>query len=232
MVVYKNVLYQNIVNNKNSVETIPVNAVVKDDYIIPGLYGKKVNLLKSFYKMKPFNTFNEHFLIIDYQKPEISLEDNKNKIIKNANPMKNQISFIVDNEEIKNYMIKNRIAGNILVDNDSFQEQSVLEQINNELENYNKLEKRMRNNHLQNQLCYYSSIIEKECIKHKKYLIEPTYYMDNHNLIEMKRSINPGNIYFIKQTVKLEDFIYFYNSIQYKGIKTVFLSELISEQID
>ena len=58
------------------------NASIKDNYIIPGIMGRMVNATKSFVNMKAFGIFNEYYLIFDDVKPEISLEDNKDKIIK------------------------------------------------------------------------------------------------------------------------------------------------------
>ena len=73
-----------------------VNAVIKDDYIIPGMYGSVVDELKSLAKMKEQDVFNSLYLINQPIKPDISLNDNLDKIIIKGNSKKQAVSFIVD----------------------------------------------------------------------------------------------------------------------------------------
>ena len=86
----------------------PVNAIIKDNTIIPGTKGKKINERESYLKMNEFGAFNINFLQYDYQKPDISLEDNLDKIIIKTNKI-NEISLITQNERISSYLNKKKI---------------------------------------------------------------------------------------------------------------------------
>ena len=74
-------LMKEIKLNASKYETAPVNSVIENNTIIPGLNGKEIDYKKSLVKMEDFNAFNEHFLKFNDITPEISLEDNKDKII-------------------------------------------------------------------------------------------------------------------------------------------------------
>ena len=105
-----NPLMQNIKNNsKNYCET-SVNATIEQNTIIPGIKGKKVNEIESFLNMKDFGSFNSNYLIYDYIKPDISIEDNKEKIIISGNKNKRQVSILIkDNISIEEYLKQKNI---------------------------------------------------------------------------------------------------------------------------
>ncbi|UKI29085.1 MAG: hypothetical protein L6V78_01690 [Clostridium sp.] len=74
---------------------------MKNNTIIPGLNGKEIDYKKSLVKMEDFNAFNEHFLKFNDITPEISLEDNKDKIIIKGNPKKRSVSLILEQDKEK-----------------------------------------------------------------------------------------------------------------------------------
>ena len=73
-----------------------VNAIIKDNTIIPGLKGKEINRHKSLLKMEEFGSFNETYLVYNMVDPSISLKDNKDKIIIHGNDSKREISLILE----------------------------------------------------------------------------------------------------------------------------------------
>ena len=97
-------------------KTNGIDAVIKDDTIIPGVSSRKVNISKSYKNMKSNGYFNDRLFIYDYVKPKISIEDNKDKYIIKGNPSKRMVSLIFTlsgNEDItdilnilNNYKIK------------------------------------------------------------------------------------------------------------------------------
>lgn len=92
-------------NTKDSYNIDYVNAVIEGDTIIPGINGLSVNSNKSYNNMKSINVFNEYYLEYDQIKPEISLLDNKDKIIIKGNKNKNAIALVIkNNDNIKNYL--------------------------------------------------------------------------------------------------------------------------------
>ena len=65
----KNPIMKSILDKKDDYYVKAVNAVIKDDTIIPGINGKEVNEYKSFVKMEEFGSFNELYLkynLIEY----------------------------------------------------------------------------------------------------------------------------------------------------------------------
>ena len=48
---------------KDKYEILPVNAILEDNTIIPGIKGKSVNLDKSYENMKKSGIFREDYLI-------------------------------------------------------------------------------------------------------------------------------------------------------------------------
>ena len=98
-VLESNELYQEIDNKKEEYLVASVNAQIDGEYIIPGLNGLEVNVKDSYFNMKDINVFNEYYLLYDIVYPSISLNDYKDKIIKQGNTKKHSISFILEYDE-------------------------------------------------------------------------------------------------------------------------------------
>ena len=80
----------NVINNNDELmidikdrainyEIEAIDAVIDNDTIIPGKYGKVVNIDKSYYNMKSSKVFNDKLLFYDIVKTNISLKDNNDK---------------------------------------------------------------------------------------------------------------------------------------------------------
>lgn len=209
------------------INTSSVNALINDDYIIPGMYGKIVNELNSLAKMKEANIFNSLYLDIDYVKPDISLEDNKDKIIKEGNINKKAIAFIIPNKSnIKNYFINNKIKASLLTTLDIFSSDSYLEQINNDFDNYKQLDKLLNKYKINTNICLINNINKEYCINNKKYLVEPTFYL-NKDIINIKNNLKSGSIIYVEDITYLDTLVQYIHS---KDLKIVYLSELINEK--
>ena len=99
-----------IAYKKNNVVS-SVNAEIDGKYIIPGINGIIVNVDKSYLKMKAYNVFSESKLIYDQVKPDISVINHKDKIIKQANTRKNAVSIIINNDsKFSDYLDNNDIS--------------------------------------------------------------------------------------------------------------------------
>ena len=193
------------------------NASIKDNYIIPGIMGRMVNATKSFVNMKAFGIFNEYYLIFDDVKPEISLEDNKDKIIKEGNKEKKSVAIILEdgNNILKKYLKENKKTANILVTEQTYESNNYFEQINSDT---NK------------NICYIKLVDKDFCIKEKKYLVEETFSLGANNIIEAKKKLDSGSIILIKKTATLDNLKLLIKEIEFKGLNIISLSELISEK--
>ena len=83
----------------------PVNAIITNQTIIPGINGKKINLEKSYNNMKSLNEFTESLLVFDIIKPSKSIKDYYDKVVVSGNQKINQISLITKLDNLYCYTI-------------------------------------------------------------------------------------------------------------------------------
>ena len=83
-----------IKDKKDEYKNDPIDAIIKNNTIIPGISGRKVNVNKSYKNMKTNGYFSEKLFVYDYTKPKISIEDNIDKYIIKGNPNKRMVSLI------------------------------------------------------------------------------------------------------------------------------------------
>lgn len=226
----KDPIMQTIREYSNTINTDAIDAVIDDNYIIPGLYGKKINEVKSLMKMKSLKTFNSIFLTMDDVKPNISIDNNKDKIINKGNEKKGAVSFILENDESNyiTYLISQNIDVSILVNKDTINN-TKFEQINNDFNNYEYVEKLLNKDKTNTNICVLNRYNKNFCIRHKKYLIEPTYVLSSSNLVAVKNKIKSGDIILLKDSISSDDLSYLINYIKSKNLKIIKLSQLISE---
>ena len=103
------------------------------------------------------------------------------------------------------------------------------EQINNDFNNYDYVEKILNKEKNNTNICIINRNNKNFCIRHKKYLVEPTFVLTPNNLVIIKNKIKPGSIILIKSSVTVDDLSYLINYIKSKNLKIVKLSNLISE---
>ena len=228
----KDPIMQGIVEYASNNNIDPVDAKIENNYIIPGLIGKRINEVKSLMNMKSIGVFNKTFLSFDEIKPKISIEDNKDLIINKGNSKKGAVSFILENDEtnIITYLIPSKIPASLLVNNNTFNQNPYFEQINNDFDNYNNLEKKLNKNKINTNICLLNRTNKEFCKKKKKYLVEPSYVLNEANIIMIKNKISSGDIILIKDSVTIDDISLLISYLKTKDIKIIKLSELISEK--
>lgn len=227
-----NKLYQSIEEKSENYNIKTIDAVVNGEYVIPGLNGKKVNIKDSYYNMKEFDNFNSLYLIYDTTYPENSLENNKDKIIKMGNKEKNNVAFILEyDKNIIDFFINNNIDASVLVDMSTFSKDNKLEQINNDIKNFNNLESLLNKYTSNPNICFLNKENENICKEKQKYLVTTDKIINNNTIITIKNSISSGSIYKIEKNTNISDIKLIINSILYKDLDIVRLSELISEEI-
>ncbi|MDE5539885.1 MAG: hypothetical protein K2J20_05310, partial [Bacilli bacterium] len=175
IVLNKNKLMVQINEEAKNYNISPVNAIIEGEYITPGLNGLQVNAKESFYVMKEIDAFNKYFLVYDQVKPDVSLNDNKDKIVKKGNRSLNKVSFVLESENtISNYFKNNNIEASMLVDLDTYKAKSYFEVINNENEGFKSLENTLNLNKENKHICILNDYNKDKCLKNKNYLVEPT----------------------------------------------------------
>lgn len=195
-----------IKENMDNFKTKSIDSIIKDDTIIPGISGRKVNINKSYKNMKEYGSYNEDLYIFDYIKPSISLSDNKDKIITNINPKKRMVSlvFLVDNNPadilniVNNYnikatfFIKDKIDINLKPHNIG-----IVSNENDRIEWLKMITK--------DKYCL-ASDNNKPCIDNDLYIIKPFYVSNNTPLLDVKNNIDKNKIFLFKvnKTLKRE----------------------------
>ena len=228
----KDPIMQGIVEYASSNNIEATDAKIDGNYIVPGLIGKRINEVKSLMNMKAIGVFNKTFLSFDEIKPKVSLEDNKDLIISKGNSKKQAISFVLENDEtnVVTYLISLKIPASLLVTNETIDKNPYFEQINNDFENYNSVEKKLNKDKINTNICLINRTNKEFCKKKKKYLVEPTYVLNEANIIMIKNKINSGDIILIKDSATIDDVSILISYLKSKNINIVKLSELISEK--
>ena len=242
LLVYKSSLMSEILANKNKYEFESVDAVINGDYIIPGINGMEVSSLESYYQMKNEGVFNKDKIVYKEVEPKVSLANNETLIINKANSYKRKVSIVVSNNaEVENYILRNKIkadklvtldkrvgSANLpLVTLDTYKKKSVFEQINYD-KDFDSLEKKLKENEIDNNICILNNYNKKDCLKNHKTLVEPTYTISDSTLI--KANITAGDIIMIDDSLSLSSFKILLQKINYQNLGIVTISSLISEQ--
>ena len=68
------------------------------------------------------------------------------------------------------------------------------------------------------------------CKNHKKYLVRTNKVLNNQTFLEMKNNIASGDIYYIDNTIDTKNIRIFINSILYKDLDIISLSNMLSEE--
>lgn len=247
-------LMKTIKEKQESYKVESVNASINDDTIIPGINGKQVNNNKSYDNMKRLGEFNENLLIYDLILPEVTLTNTYDKYIISGNAKKNMVSIIFNvNEKVYELLktIDKKYNYNFLVDGKWLEENTELlkemTSYNNVIINgsyagdyldsgYNWISSVInRYSRQENSYCYQEEKREeylKICTLHKSYTILPSLKLDINPLIELKNSLNSGEIIVLDINDKtLSEIPLITKYITSKGYKIVNLDELLSEDI-
>ena len=223
-------IYETIEDVSSTTNVNYVNAIIKDNTIIPGVNGLEVNAEKSFQKMKSFGASNKYYLIFDQVKPDISLEDNKDKIITEGNASKKSVAIILSNQKVLiDYFQKNQIQASVLITKETLEKDSKLEQINDDSKYMKETDNLLDSLNQNKNICIVNAYNQDTCQKEKKYLVKPSLNLNRSNIASIKGKIQSGSIILIEETATLEDVKILLNQINYKGLSILTLSELIME---
>ena len=198
-------------------------SIIEDIYIIPGYNGKYVNLDKSFYNMVT-TEYNEELLVFNQIKPNISLEDNKDKIIIRGNHNKQAVSLLFEDiNSLSKHMLNNNYLVNVLIEEETYTDKYEL--INNSKQEYiyKRIDRKLDNN-----LCYTNNdTIPKLC--KDKYVFTHSLVLNHSNLSKLLNTISSGDIILIKDSISIEELNLIINQINYKDLSIIPISKLISE---
>lgn len=225
----KNPIMKEIREVKESKYQEAINcSIIEDTYIIPGLNGKYINEDASFYNMVTSN-YDENLLVFKELKPNISIEDHKDKIIIRGNHNKNAVSIIFESiNSLSSHLIQNNFQVNLLIKEEI--NNAEYELINNAKSEfvYKKIDNYLKKQNLNNNLCYTNDdTIPKLC--KDKYTFTHSVEVNHSNLSTVKNTISSGDIILIKESLTIPELEVLINQILYRDLSIIPISELISE---
>ena len=195
--VVKNVdtLMTEIKTNEKKYEKQPIDAKIKEDTIIPGVKGKKINIEKTYDAMKKIGRFNEKYIIYEEIEPNISIQNNLDKYITSGNKTKNTISLII---EIKTPTEQNTL--NEMIEIAQKNNTPLTIYINPQIQEDIKINTQYKDVQIiKNQSDYciqtkkdYDKL--KKCAAQRRHTVIPTIEIKKSLLKETKRQITSGSI--------------------------------------
>lgn len=231
----------------------PVQALIENNTIIPGIKGRKVNANKSYYRMKSIGKYQQKLLVFEDIAPNISLKNNFDKYIIKGNPNKKMVSlvFIVKNNNLNKII---QILNNKGIKANFFIETKYLEKNKNIIFNL------IKQNHIIGNLstnydynnsdfiwikstitngvgqkynyCYakeQNDDVIKNCSIQRSYTIMPTIITENP-YISTKQNLESGSILSYEINSELEkELNLIINYIQSKNYQIVNLYHLLKE---
>ena len=225
----KDPIYESILASKDDYEIKSVDAIIKDDTIIPGLVGEVVNVDKSFTAMKNLGYYSENNFVFDEVKPNISLSENLDKVISEGSKLKEGVSFIIVDNTLKEYFEEMGVPYSILTTKENAG--GVVKygsKLNVDEKNYQEVENMLKKNEWNNDFCYIRLLSEEFCQKKKKIMIEETLRLNNQNFVSNYHSIKSGFILFL-ENLEIPKVQVLLNQIYFQGLKVLPLEELLSE---
>ena len=224
----------------------PIDAIIKDNTIIPGNTGKTINLELSYKEMKKIGYFEESLIKYETIYPTISIYNNYDKYIIKGNPYQKNISliYIINNDktinDILNIIKQRNTTISFFIDstflNNNIDIISKLK--DNEIYNYGNNGSYTKDNLIisnniinnkSNNISNYCLFLNKDnksidnCQESKMLSIIPSI-QGNYN--DIKNNLQPGSIILIKNTQELSSII---DYIKNKGYNIMPLSKVITE---
>lgn len=247
-----------IMKNKDDYNKLSIDALINNNYIIPGSEGLEVDVDKSYTKMKKLGKYNDNLYVYDVVKPTISIKDNYNKFVINGNTTKKEVSLIFkvnDLKKIENInkiLFNNNVSATFFIDgnikDDDINILKILDESNNYFGNlgYNKkysiktikytnalLDRIDDDNH---NYCYVEKDdinVLKTCSEVKMYTIKPMVVSNIFPFTYIKQNLENGKIFSLdtnSYTLKQLDLIIKY--VRQKGYDFVTLEEILNEKIN
>ena len=236
----------------------PINAIVSNNNVIPGIFGKEVDIKQSYKKMKKINNFNSNLLVYKEIEPDVSVKEMYDKYIVSGNMQKKEVSLLFlieknDNiDEVINILKKYEISSTFYIDGNWFENnnEKIIDLINegfligNLGYNYkynvsgiswmNTIVTKIGNQ--KNTYCY--TEIDNEdllniCKNNQSYTIKPNIITNINPLIEIKKDLKNGSIITLKiNKTTIEQLPLIIEYINSKDLKIVNLEELLNEKAE
>lgn len=243
-------------NSKENFVFNAIDAVISNNYIIPGLNGIKVDVESSYYKMKELGEYNANLYTFISEMPKISIKDNYDKFIINGNKNKKEIVIVFKVNETINIdnLLKILKSNNTIVN--FFIDGKVYENNIDELikiksydhfignlgydKEYNKNTIKYTNSIIdrvskqKNHFCYVETDnleVLRICSNLRMYTIKSTVISNINGYSDIKDKLQNGGIYTLDiNSYTIKNLNTIINYIKQKGYKIVNIENIINEE--
>ncbi len=251
-------IMKTIKKESNNHEISAINAKIKDNKIIPGVSGKKVDYDSSYQKMKKYGTYNESLTVFEEISPTISIDDYYDKYISQGSGIRNDVSlvFVVkpndDITSVLDVLNQEKVNATFFIDglwlDNNNKLVSTMKELGHQLEilsynnRYEELYFSSSINYLKtftnkdSKYCYAkydSKEVLELCSKLQLHTIIPTILTGNYPYSDVKRKLTKGSIISFdinsSTNIELSTIIKY---IKQKGYVINILDELLSEAIN
>lgn len=229
----------------------PVNAIIEDNTIISGSYGKEVNILKTFREMKQYGAYNELFMVFQDVKPSVSIDHYYDHYLVKGNGLKREVAFLFIIRDDKEFDSITSFLNNKKITATLFLEGSLLEKKASAISKMKNIEIELLNYHDSYEEVYFktslsylevltkkqplfcfteneNSILLKMCGKEKMHTIKGTIIQKELYSI-IKKSLENSMI-IPMEGVSNDDLISTFQYLKKKGYSFVTAEELFLEQ--
>lgn len=234
----KDPLMVSIKEISDNYEILPVNGILDDDTMIPGINGKQVDVKESYDNMKSGGIFREDALIFKDIYPSNNLNSNYDKYIIGGNNKRKSVAIMVvfDNKDLDKLKKLEDIT--IFVNHKDLNIKNIDMLNDNEIYTYGNNgvyndEVIMNDNTLINRMANNTSkfCLTKEkndevinvCSSYNMHTIIPGI---NGGYYEIKKNLSNGSIILLNNLENIEVILKYIRS---KGYEIKYLSELLSE---
>lgn len=251
----KDPLYQEIVAHQDEFLISSVNATVEDENIIPGSYGKRIDIESSYNNMIRLGEYNESLLVFEEVIPDISVQKQYDKYIIKGNPARDAVGFVFAVEDdtyinqVASILRGKDVSATFFVDG-TWAENHMdtlddLAKNGNQIENlgydgsYQKERLLWTNNLIESiskvepKYCftkYRNSSTLDLCSSYHMYTVRPTILAGSYPFSKVKQNLTKGAIIYLdlnRTTTKELGTLISY--IQQKGYRIETLSRLLAE---
>lgn len=217
-------LMQEINDKAHNYYRSPINAIITNKMMIPGIQGHEINVKKSFQKMKAIHSFNESLIVYNQILPNKTIKNHFDKIIVHGNKQKNEISIVLD---INNSSLFHKLQ-NVLVNNNI--KVDILSNQNFIIQNTNFQNIISNNYYSFTDYCLtYNLNINENCINNNKYTLLG-HFINNNHLSNTKHIIENGVIIVYQfNDNNYQDLSLIIKYLKNNNYKIVSINELINE---
>jgi len=246
-------IMKEIVNVSSSYEEKSIDATLVDNNIIPGISGVKVDIDKSYEKMKKYGSFDEGLLVFEEVVPTISTSNTYDRYIVKGNSNKQSISLVFELsdtfyiDEILRILRDKEVKGTFFIIEEIISNDiDVLEKIylnghsiellsreysNNEIKKVNKMIKSLTSSKVK--YCYSekeNNNLINNCKSNKMHSIIPTIVTTNFPYSDIKNHVTSGSIISLDNDINtIRELTPILNYLNQKGYKVITLDELLDE---